>query len=47
MLWEDGAKYEGDWVLNFACGQGKFTYPDGSTYVGTWKNSKANGQGVY
>lgn len=34
MTWADGAKYEGDWKMGYACGQGKFLHVDGDVYEG-------------
>lgn len=32
--WPDGAKYEGQWKENKACGYGKFFHVDGDIYEG-------------
>ncbi|MFN9910869.1 MAG: hypothetical protein ACK56F_32980 [bacterium] len=33
-MWPDGAKYEGNWRDNVACGRGKFYHIDGDVYDG-------------
>ena len=43
----DGARYEGDWKENKACGNGKFWHVDGDVFEGEWKDDKANGFGKY
>ena len=34
QVWKDGAKYEGNWRLNKACGHGKFWHVDGDVFEG-------------
>lgn len=43
MVWPDGARYEGDWDLNIAQGQGKFTHVNKDVYIGQWKLNRTNG----
>ena len=43
----DGARYEGEWKENKACGNGKFWHVDGDIFEGEWKDDKANGFGTY
>ena len=31
--WPDGAKYEGDWKENKACGKGRFWHVDGDICI--------------
>ena len=40
MVWNDGSKYEGDWVLDEFNGNGTYYYNNGDIYVGEWKNGK-------
>jgi len=47
QVWQDGARYEGYWKHNKACGKGKFWHVDGDVFEGEWKDDKANGYGVY
>lgn len=47
MIWIDGAKYEGEWRYNKACGRGQFYHIEGDVYDGEWMNDKANGFGNY
>lgn len=44
---ENGAKYEGEWLLGSEIRQGKGMqiWPDGSLYEGWWQENKANGKG--
>ena len=46
-MWPDGARYEGFWRYNKACGKGKFWHVDGDVFEGEWQDDKANGYGVY
>jgi hypothetical protein len=47
VMLENGAKYEGEWVLNSQerGGRGVQIWADGSRYEGYWKENKANGIG--
>jgi hypothetical protein len=47
QVWPDGARYEGYWRFNKACGKGKFWHVDGDVFEGEWNDDKANGYGVY
>lgn len=47
QIWDDGAKYDGDWKFDQANGYGTFYYIDGDIYQGQWENDKANGEGTY
>ena len=40
--WKDGAKYEGNWKFNKACGRGKFWHVDGDIFEGEWVDDKEN-----
>ena len=40
MTWPDGAKYEGEWKIGYACGSGAFFHADGDIYDGQWNNNK-------
>ena len=42
QVWKDGAKYEGNWRFNKACGHGKFWHVDGDVFEGEWLDDKAN-----
>ncbi len=44
-IWDDGAKYAGEWQNNKFHGQGTMTWPDGTKYVGEWQNDKRTGLG--
>jgi hypothetical protein len=44
--YENGDKYDGDWVDEKKHGQGTLTYVDGGKYVGAWENNMRNGEGV-
>lgn len=43
---ENGNKYEGNWVNGVRSGKGKLTFSDGTTYNGEWKNNSFNGRGT-
>ncbi len=47
QIWDDGAKYDGEWKFDQANGYGIFYYVDGDIYQGQWENDKANGEGTY
>jgi hypothetical protein len=34
MSWADGAKYEGEWEMGYATGNGMFHHADGDIYDG-------------
>ena len=42
--YSDGAVFEGAWVSDQRCGQGKLTQGCGDVYVGEFKDDKVNGQ---
>lgn len=47
-LYNNGSKYEGNWVNGKFQGKGTFTRSDGSLmYKGEWENDLINGYGVY
>ncbi len=39
--------YEGEWMDDRICGQGRFMYASGSVYEGQWLNDKYQGKGRY
>ena len=45
-MFQDGAKYEGDWFDDNMNGQGTFTWANGDMYVGEFVDSKRHGQGT-
>ena len=45
-VWENGDKYEGEFVDGLFHGQGTIVYSDGSSYVGEWKDGLFHGQGT-
>lgn len=47
QIWNDGAKYRGNWLNNMANGTGVFWHPEGDKYEGEFKEDKSNGYGVY
>jgi len=47
MFWPDGAVYEGDWVLGYAQGRGKFIDSLGNVYEGEFHMSMTHGYGAY
>ena len=38
QIWEDGAKYDGEWEYDKAHGVGTFYHADGDIYQGQWDN---------
>ena len=40
-------RYDGDWVDDKACGQGKIWHSNGDYYEGEWRDDMANGRGIY
>ena len=47
QVWQDGAKYKGQWQNNKAHGKGTFWHADGDYYEGEFRNDKSNGYGVF
>ena len=47
QVWQDGARYEGDWRNGMAQGKGKFNHANGDVYEGEFYCDRANGFGVY
>lgn len=47
MMWLDGARYEGNWKMGMARGNGKFYDVLGNVYEGNWVHSQRNGVGVF
>lgn len=47
FLYPDGSKYEGDWVEDQRCGQGKYFYINADVYEGEWFNNVRHGHGSY
>ena len=47
QVWQDGAKYKGQWQNNKAHGKGTFWHADGDFYEGEFRNDKSNGYGVF
>ncbi len=45
-VWENGDRYEGEFVDGLFHGQGTIIFSDGSSYVGEYKDGKKNGQGT-
>ena len=45
QIWDDEAKYQGEWKDNKFEGYGIYYYPDGKIYMGQWSNSYKNGFG--
>jgi hypothetical protein len=43
--WENGDRYEGDFIKNNRTGKGKFVWKDGSYYIGEWKEGNRHGFG--
>ena len=46
MIWEDGAKYIGQFENDTLNGYGRFYWPGGQTYEGMWEDGKKNGYGI-
>jgi hypothetical protein len=37
LVWPDGRRYDGQFVLDQREGQGTMTWPDGRKFVGQWR----------
>ncbi|KAL6067459.1 Phosphatidylinositol 4-phosphate 5-kinase [Balamuthia mandrillaris] len=46
-VWENGDKYEGEWLNNVFHGTGTFTFASGNVYKGQYANGKREGKGCY
>ncbi len=44
--WQDGRRYEGNYILNKKHGRGVYTYSDGSKYNGEWCDGLQHGVGT-
>ena len=47
FVFENGARYKGQWKDNVRHGKGIQIWPDGAKYEGFWKNNKAHGKGTF
>ena len=47
FIWEDGRKYEGEYLNDKKHGKGKFSWSDGRMYDGEWKEGVQHGVGAY
>ena len=47
QVWQDGAKYVGEWKDGKAEGNGTFFHSNGDVFEGEFKQDKANGYGTY
>ena len=47
FLYENGAKYTGDFFNGKFSGSGSYTAPDGRSYKGEWKRGLPNGYGTF
>lgn len=47
VTWENGGKYDGDWVDGKANGNGMMNYGNGDKYEGGWKDGCRFGQGTH
>ena len=45
--WQDGRRYEGDYVHDKKHGYGSYTWADGRKYEGEWAFGKQHGKGKY
>ena len=47
MVWDNGARYDGEWHVNKMHGKGKLLHTNNEVYEGEFIEDKANGQGKY
>ena len=47
MIYQNGRKYEGEWLDDLRNGRGFEKYANGNLYTGSFKDGKANGHGNY
>jgi hypothetical protein len=47
MIYENGRKYEGNWINDLREGRGYEKHSNGNMYMGEFSNGKAHGHGVY
>ena len=45
--WNNGNRYEGEWLEGKQCGKGKFFWNDGDYYEGEWLEDFRHGEGKY
>lgn len=46
MTYENGDKYEGNFISGIKSGFGVYQFKDGSLYEGDWKNGEKTGRGT-
>jgi hypothetical protein len=47
LKYQNGSKYEGEWLQGQRSGWGKMSFVDGSSFEGQWWNDNFSGKGVY
>jgi hypothetical protein len=47
MVYNNGARYERDWILHKQHGEGKIEWRNGKSYNGNWLYGKYHGRGVW
>ena len=47
FVFDNGARYSGQWSGNMRHGFGVQVWPDGARYEGYWKKNKAHGKGTF
>jgi hypothetical protein len=45
--YNDGSRYEGEWMNEKQHGQGTYYFADGNKYTGGWVDDKKTGQGIH
>ncbi len=45
--WNDGRKYEGEYLYDKKHGRGLYTWADGRKYDGEWAHGRQHGKGKY
>ena len=46
LVWDNGDRYEGEWLGELMDGAGTWTGADGERYVGEWRDGERHGRGL-
>eukprot|EP00831_Metopus_contortus_P031765 TRINITY_DN2583_c0_g1_i13.p1 TRINITY_DN2583_c0_g1~~TRINITY_DN2583_c0_g1_i13.p1 ORF type:complete len:206 (+),score=26.29 TRINITY_DN2583_c0_g1_i13:163-780(+) len=47
MIWDNGSRFDGNWLYDRITGKGRLIHPNGDVYEGDWFEDEASGKGIY